>query len=208
MDFTACWLGWDVLSGEPVEHPDLPLPVDQITATPRKYGFHGTIKPPFALANGTTQAELREAARDLCATLSPVTLEALELSRLGRFLALTPKSDSTALGDLAAEYVRELDRFRAPATEAELARRRQANLSPRQDALLLEWGYPYVMEEFRFHMTLSGRLDKDQIDRVADMLRPELAPWLETPHRIEALALVGERPDKNFELIEYLPLEA
>jgi hypothetical protein len=33
-----------------------------------------------------------------------------------------------------------------------------APLSERQRALLIEWGYPYVFDEFRFHMTLSSSL--------------------------------------------------
>lgn len=207
MDFTARWLGWDVLTGTTVAHPDLPFDVAAITATPRKYGFHGTIKPPFALADGQDETALRHAARDLCATLPPVTLDALELSRLGRFLALTPVGETTPLATLAATCVRELDRFRAPPTEAELTRRRQANLSPRQEALLTEWGYPYVMEAFRFHMTLSGKLEPERADDVAAVLRSQMAGWLGGPHVIDALALVGERADKRFELIEYLPLK-
>lgn len=206
MDFPASWLGWDVLTGTPVAHPDLPLDVAAITATPRKYGFHGTVKPPFALAEGCSAGALAQAARYLCAGIAPVTLDALEVSRIGPFLALTPVGNTAALAALAATCVRDLDPFRAPPTEAELARRRKAKLSPRQEALLLDWGYPYVMDEFRFHMTLSGRLDVGQLDDVAKVLRAEMAPWLGQPHRIEALALVGERADKNFELIEVLPL--
>ncbi|WP_407495490.1 DUF1045 domain-containing protein [Pseudooceanicola sp. MF1-13] len=206
MGFTARWLGWDVLTGSPAAHPDLPVDVAAITATPRKYGFHGTIKPPFHLAEGSEAGALLDAARLLCATLPPVTLEGLELSRIGRFIALTPVGDTDALATLAATCVRNLDRFRAPPSEAELARRRQANLSPRQETLLDAWGYPYVMEEFRFHMTLSGRLNSEKVGEVIEVLRPELSPWLGKPYRIDALALVGERTDKHFELIDYLPL--
>lgn len=96
--------------------------------------------------------------------------------------------------------MRDLDAFRAPAAEAELERRRKAGLSPRQDALLAQWGYPYVMEEFRFHMTLTGRLPKDRIDGWADIAQRHL-PALPTPFVIDQIALCGERADGRFELI-------
>jgi hypothetical protein len=52
----AEWLGWDSVAGIPVAHPEVPgLPdaAEVLTRTPRKYGFHGTVKPPFFLAAGT-----------------------------------------------------------------------------------------------------------------------------------------------------------
>ena len=56
-DAAAAWLGWDLTRGRAVAQPDLPGLVDlpglaDLTAEPRKYGFHGTIKPPFRLAGG------------------------------------------------------------------------------------------------------------------------------------------------------------
>jgi hypothetical protein len=91
---------------------------------------------------------------------APVTIPSLEVRRLGGFIAVVPTEPSAALADLAAATVAALDPFRAPPSEAELARRRKARLSDRQEALLMKWGYPYVMEEFRFHLTLTGRLDR------------------------------------------------
>lgn len=39
---------------------------------------------------------------------------------------------------------------------AGLARRRERPLSPQQEIYLARWGYPYVLEEFRFHWRANG----------------------------------------------------
>ena len=208
-EFGAAWLGWDMARGCAVSHPAVPNPpgpIGEITETPRKYGFHGTIKPPFALAPGRSGTDLAKAAADLCAQLPPLTLPALELTRLGRFLALTLPGDTPDLSHLAARIVRDLDPFRAPPTAQDLARRRAKSLTDTQDKLLMKWGYPYVMEEFRFHITLTGRLTKSQAEDVKSALTPVLAPLISTPLILRDLCLVGEGQDGNSRLIQRLPL--
>jgi putative phosphonate metabolism protein len=200
----AEWLGWDAEAGAAVVQPEvagLPRPLAELTARPQKYGFHGTIKPPFRLAAGTTPAELDAALAALCRGLAPVVLPGLRLERLGGFLALTPAGDAAALGRLAAEVVRGLDGFRAPNPPEEIARRRPERLTPRQRALLERWGYPYVMEEFRFHMTLTGDLPAAEAEAVAAVLGPLLAPALPRPFRIGSLCLFGEAADGRFRLM-------
>ncbi len=198
-DFGATWLGWDVVRGCEARQPDLPG-LDDITMTPRKYGFHGTLKPPFRLREGYGLPELDASTAELASRLAPGACERLDLAVIGRFLALTPAGDTADLQRIASACVRDLDGFRAPASDTELARRRSAGLSPRQEVLLTEWGYPYVLEEFRFHLTLSGRVDKKQLGHWCDTLRRHL-PDLPSPFAIDEIALCGEREDGRFELI-------
>lgn len=208
-DFGAAWLGWDAARGAEVAHPDVPgLPrgIAEITETPRKYGFHGTIKPPFRLADGTDAEGLHRAADALCARLAPVTLPGLGLHRLGGFLALTPLGDIGALGRLAGAVVTGLDRFRAPPTVAEIARRRPERLTARQRANLEAWGYPWVLDEFRFHMTLTGDLPGDGAAAVATALAPLITPLLPAPFRVDSLCLSGEAECGRFHLIHRYPL--
>ncbi len=208
-DFGADWLGWDAQSGalrQPPALPGLPRPAAEITATPHKYGFHGTIKPPFRLAEGQDAADLAGAARALCAAQTPVELSGLALNRLGGFLALTPLGDPGPLAALAGTMVRGLDPFRAPPRDAELARRRKGGLSPRQEEYLQAWGYPHVMEEFRFHLTLSGRLGADEIAPTEAALHEVLTPVLPAPFVIRDLCLAGEDAEGRFHLVERLPL--
>lgn len=198
--FGATWLGWDVRTGSATRPADVP-DLDDITMTPRKYGFHGTLKPPFKLAEGRSVDELQTAAADLAGRCAPAISGGLQLTTLGGFLALTPTGDLSGVERVASACVTELDAFRSPATEAELERRRSVGLSARQEALLQRWGYPYVMEEFRFHLTLSGRLA--QADRAAWMnTAREHLPPLADRYEISSIALCGERPDGRFELIQ------
>ncbi len=203
-DFAADWLGWNPATGQARRHPavaGLPCPVADITATPRKYGFHGTIKPPFRLADGSSRTALEQDLADLATTLAPARLDGLALHPLGRFLALTPEGCPRALTALAARVVRGLDAHRAPAPPDELARRRARGLGPAQEENLLRWGYPYVMEEFRFHMTLTGKLPRADLRAVEDALRPILIPLLPRPFMLDTLCLFGEDEAGRFHLL-------
>ncbi|MEM6588062.1 MAG: DUF1045 domain-containing protein [Pseudomonadota bacterium] len=211
-DFGAAWLGWDMTRGAPVAHPDfpgLPMPVEEITATPRKYGFHATLKPPFRLAEGRSEAELVEAVGILGSrTFHPVMDLQLSVTQLGRFLALTATGNTAQLGGLAAMCVERLDIFRAPAGEAELARRRGAGLSPGQEAMLMRWGYPYVMEEFRFHMTLTGKLPKTVLPELHSVLDKALEGVIRGPFTLDTICLVGEDDEGRFHLMHRHTLSA
>ena len=91
-EFGACWLGWDIARGCAVRQVDSPG-LNEVTETPRKYGFHGTLKPPFRLADGASAEDLHGALSDLAFTVPPARCDGLELTVLGSFLALTPRGD-------------------------------------------------------------------------------------------------------------------
>lgn len=200
--FSTRWLGWDMETGEQVPHPVIDgVDVATVSETPRKYGLHATMKPPFRLREGQSVEALQRACEALAAKQAPVQLDGLEVARLGRFLALCPVGGTDDLNTLAAACVQELDGFRAPAGEAELARRRASGLTPQQERNLVRWGYPYVLDAFRFHITLTGRLDRSTLGLVETALGVHLVPLLPSPFQISDLALVGEREDGRFQLI-------
>lgn len=198
--FGAAWLGWDVIEGADAVQFSI-HDLGDTTVTPRKYGFHGTLKPPFRLAEGCDQIGLERALTDIAKTIAPATCGGLRLSRLGRFLALTPSGDMNGLARLAGQLVQGLDDFRAPAGAVEIAKRRDAALTPRQDKNLLAWGYPYVFDEFQFHLTLTGRLDSDKITHWEQIVADTLPP-LPATFDVASVALVGERVDGFFEVIQ------
>ncbi|MEO9650469.1 MAG: DUF1045 domain-containing protein [Roseobacter sp.] len=194
----AAWLGWNVVTGKPVAHPAIKgMDVQAITDRPRKYGLHGTIKPPFYLAHGRSTADLLDALQDLCAEVAPVTLDGLQIRQLGKFFVLTPIGDSSALAVVAAKVVKTLDHFRAPPSEEELERRRKSHLSASQEENLLTWGYPYVMDDFRFHITLTGRIKKDA-DLVETALQEHFNAHLPNPFHVNSLTLTGQDEDGMF----------
>lgn len=197
--FGASWLGWDNRAGCAVPHPQVSrLDVARVTATPRTYGFHGTLKAPFQLAQEGGEAALRAAVVEFGAAHPPVQLDGWQLADLHGFLALRPTGNTDALGDLASAVVRKLDPHRAELTDNYIARRRAAGLSARQDQQLLDWGYPYIFDDFRFHLTLTGRLDADMAQAVMAQLEPLLAPILPRPTKIDAISLMGEAADGMF----------
>lgn len=205
--FATAWLGWDIEAGQAVKHPAIDgLDIASVTEVPRKYGLHATMKPPFSLREGETQTALQDACAQLAGPFAPVAFEGLEIARLGRFLALRPTGATQDLNALAAACVLDLDSFRAPTTEAELARRRSTGLTMEQDANLTNWGYPFVLDAFRFHITLSGRLGKPALASVQSVLNERLTPLLPAPFKIRDIALVGEAEDGRFHLIHRYPL--
>ncbi|WP_394179873.1 DUF1045 domain-containing protein [Yoonia maritima] len=198
-DFCASWLGWDNKAGRKCVHPQIAdLDVAKLTLAPRKYGIHGTLKAPFRLAKGTMQSQLEQATAQLAGTIPAFRLDGLSLKHHRGFLALRPRGNATTLNAVAQHIVEALDDFRAPAPPAELARRRQANLSERQEENLTTWGYPYVSDDFHFHLTLSGRIDPGLGADVTDALAPHLLPLVPRPFPIGQITLMGEDSDGMF----------
>ena len=198
------WLGWNSITGQ---ETTLSANHRRITDRPRKYGFHATVKPPFSLASNSTQGDLQDAFQTFCATVSPATGGTLKINRLGRFLAMTQDVQSNDVTELAASTVSHFDKFRAPLSDQDIAKRRQRRLTPQQDALMLRWGYPYVMQEFKFHMTLTGPLQNDEIDTIKHDANKRFQEFLYQPLNLASLALLGEDRDSGrFHVIERLPL--
>lgn len=202
--FGAAWVGWDVETGQAHPHFDI-AGLAGVTTSPRKYGFHATLKPPFRLVEGCDEAGLTAAVAALAQTTPPAAADGLEITALGRFLALTPQGDSSGIGRVASACVTELDAFRAPPSPQELAKRRGPGLTPAQDTMLLRWGYPYVLDAFRFHITLTDRLPKSDIAQWRDRAAAHL-PNLPQPFTLNAICLVGERADGQFERIRRFDL--
>lgn len=160
--FGSAWFGRCAISGLELAPPSVAgidaAILKAALAAPRRYGFHATLKAPFRLAPGTRFAELRHALDRLCARQANFRMPQLEVAELGGFLALVPPDRHARLETLAAACVRGLDRFRAPLSAAELARRRRGAHGEREKMLLQRWGYPYVLDRFRFHLSLTGDL--------------------------------------------------
>lgn len=192
--FGSSVLGYDALTGE-----ELPFAVPPgcdpaqwpaLTDEPRRYGFHATLKAPFELANGRSEEQLRAFARNYAAGLDALTLAGLSVTALGSFVALTPSESSEALQRFAFATVQAFELFRAPLSEADKARRLKSPLTPAQHAYLEAYGYPYVGDAFRFHMTLTGSLPGDQAGPMKQALETAAGVALPAgPVRVDRFAL-------------------
>lgn len=202
-EFASHWLGRDAVTGEELEQPFVEhVPADklrEITASPRRYGFHGTIKPPFRLAQGREPDEFHRAARIFAAAWPRMDLK-LQVQSLRGFLALMLAEPSEDLDAFAAACVRDFEPFRAPLHPEEMEARKRAQLTPRQLAHLEDFGYPYVMEDFVFHMTLTDKLQTNIHDRVLTELCARTRPLVAEPLRADALC-VFEEPEPEAPLL-------
>jgi putative phosphonate metabolism protein len=178
-EFGSRLLGYDAFGGS-----ELPFPDDlvhgfadwqELTLDPRKYGFHATLKAPFSLASDQTELKLCAACGEFAAMARRIPVIAPIIGSIEGFIAVIPSESCIELVTLARDCVADFDHFRAPLTEADRARRRPSALTDNQRENLERWGYPYVMDEFRFHMTLTGRLSAPRRDSVLAILRERFA---------------------------------
>lgn len=203
----SSWLGWDTISGQPASQPetDSAVNIQKITEAPRKYGLHATIKAPFRLGNNVNALELERQLEILCGSIKPIEFK-LKLSELSGFFALTPTVKNTEIRNLHTKVVRKLDYFRAQPTKEEIIKRRENQLTSEQDQNLIKWGYPYIFEDFYFHITLTGKIPEDLRNKVKDEIENFFQPVLQQKINLSELALVGEATDGNFYVLRQMPL--
>ena len=205
------WLGRDAATNQALPQPALDgldaSRLHALTEAPRHYGFHGTLKPPFQLAERNDVGDLRRALTGFAVRQRPFEIAALQLKEIGDFLALLPANPTPALSSLADACVTEFDAYRAPPEAAETAKRHAAGLTPRQAELLARWGYPYVLEEFRFHLTLTGPMaGGDERTRVASLIQTLVAQLLDQPVPVRELCLFHQPGRATpFRLIQRFP---
>ncbi|NIA67467.1 DUF1045 domain-containing protein [Pelagibius litoralis] len=191
------WLGRDCENGARLPQPALEgwtqAEIAEVTESPRRYGFHATLKAPFPLAPGISRGELRDAVAAFAAAQQPFQAAPLTVSAIGPFLALTLSEPTPAMAALATAAVTDLDPLRAPLAEADIQRRLGNGLSSRQEELLRAWGYPYVLEEFRFHMTLTGPLAQpEKRARLQSALAAHFKAALEQPVPVQEVCLYSQ----------------
>ncbi|MCL2160740.1 MAG: DUF1045 domain-containing protein [Betaproteobacteria bacterium] len=194
-------LGRDTETGHAVAQPSFPgfsqERLHALTANARRYGLHATLKAPFFLNQGMTERNLLLFAARFAGCRQAIILPRLELARIGSFFALVPSGKSPkeqeAIRDinaLAADAVSFFDPFRAAPSEQEIARRNPQKLSTRQRELLVVWGYPYVFEEYRFHITLTGKLNENvESDEMGKRLSSYLAAACNEPVAISGICI-------------------
>jgi putative phosphonate metabolism protein len=177
--FGAELLGYDAFGGKVLPFPDgITTAVTDwrdLTQDPRQYGFHATLKAPFALGPGKSEAELIAACKAFAGTARPIPVITPVVNPISGFIAVVPANPSVELNRLAADCVRDFDWFRAPLTAEDRARRNPSALTAAQLEHLDRWGYPYVMDDFRFHMTLTGRVPAERREQLVALLRQRFA---------------------------------
>lgn len=208
--FGKCWVGRCVETGQPIAQPSLRAlsraDLHAMTTSPRHYGFHGTIVPPFPLAHPYGSEQLVEHAINFAKARRPFELEPLNVREIGNFIALVPAGQER-IAKLAEDCLYSFADFREQPTLAEMERRRSKGLTPAQERLLARWGYPFVLEEYRFHLTLTDSIrDKRGRRKVLKHLSDYTTPLLRQPCAVSELCLFHQKDISSpFMLIHRLP---
>lgn len=176
----AQWLGRCAQSRRAMRQPEFPTispeTLRACTAAAARYGWHATMKAPFALKPGAEMDAVPKAFSSLAQSKKALTLPPLTLRHMGDYLALVPDASFSALQELAFDCVRALHPLAAPLSDQQLVQRRLTPLTASQDAMLLQWGYPFVGDEFQWHMTLTGSL-KGLTDGQLKALQEAAVQW-------------------------------
>ncbi len=204
--FGKCWLGWDPYKGEETTKSDLSkLPsfkkFSGLVLTPKQYGFHGTIKAPFRLKNKYTYSDLENKVREISKQIQSFHLDKLVIKKLGNFIALTP-SKNLKVNDVSNKFVEGLDFLRDDLSEDEIKKRHPHKLSFNQKKMLFKWGYPYVFNEFKFHLTLTGKLRIEEIDNVYKYLQTILKSVNLRKIHFKSICIFGQKTDEKFYFIK------
>ena len=209
--FGAAVLGYDALTGN-----DMPFPAavsaafpdwPELTTDPRRYGFHATLKAPFALAAGTNEAALIAAFDRFAAMPRAIPTIAPVVRLVGGFIAIVAAEPVAALHALAQDCVETFDPMRAPMSAADRARRRPEKLTPRQTEQLDRYGYPFVHDDFMFHMTLTSRLPPERGEKVLAMLQKQFDALALSALRIDRIALFRQDDAQaRFRVLREAPL--
>ena len=188
----SAWLGRDAASGVELIQPDLagltPPDFARHTADPRHYGFHATLKAPFSLAEGSSEAVLTQALADFAAARAPFETD-LSPQALGSFLAMRPLAPCPHIQSLHEDAIRAFEPFRAPLSDKDMTRRRASDLTEELDELLSLWGYPYVFGHFRFHMTLTGSIADEDLRQALLRAAGDYFALDTGPHRFASVSL-------------------
>lgn len=195
------WLGRCAATGQSLKQPLIagmePQQLRRITQEPRRYGWHATLKAPFELKPEHSVAALLQAVENLAQELPAFDLPLLQVSTEGGFMALRPAGDASAIEATAAACVTRLHDFAKPLSPDDLARRRQSPLTLTQEQLLVQWGYPWVLDEFQFHLSLTGPLHKLSDTECQALTQAAQAHFDSlTPCRFEHMAVFVE-PEKG-----------
>jgi putative phosphonate metabolism protein len=208
--FGATMIGYDAFEAKDLDHPRQALRAfgdwRELTADPRKYGFHATLKAPFMLADGQTEASLCSAFDQFAATPHEVPAIAPVVRAISSFIAVVPDTAVAPLAQLADDCVTAFEPFRAPLTAYDRERRLKSPLTPRQIEHLDRWGYPYVFEEFRFHMTLTGSLPAEKRQAVLPFLQGEFARLGLASLAIDHVALLKQEHGARFVVLRHAAL--
>jgi alpha-D-ribose 1-methylphosphonate 5-triphosphate synthase subunit PhnG len=121
------------------------------------YGFHSTVIAPFRTQRG--KEGIASAIALALSKHAPFRLAPLRLRLLNGFPALCAEGPMDGFQALEKSLLEALYPLFLPPDPESLGRR--GELNPKQLGYFWKWGYPFVLDEHRFHMTLGDPNSSD-----------------------------------------------
>ena len=196
------WLGWNPKKGKITNHSKIKNPkfvdLKSITEKARIYGLHGTLKAPFVLKEKYSYKDLISDVELISKRHRKFIIRNLVLKKLGSFYALVPERSTKALKSLADDCVSSLDKFRKPPSSTELEKRRSNGLDFQEEVNLKKWGYPYVFNKYKFHITLTGEIRLGEEKNIRETIELNFQKVIGYPLPFLDICLFGQRDDRYF----------
>ncbi len=103
--------------------------------------------------------------------------------------------------------MRAFEGYRVPLTEDQVVSYKLNRLTVHQEQMLEHWGYPYVMEEFRFHISVTDRIENlAERKEVMKALEIFATPVLGKPIMVGDIVVFGQAsPEEPMLAIERIP---
>lgn len=173
---------------------------------PAKYGFHATLKAPFRLKRNVKTKNFYDVISHIAAQHSRFKIKGLKIVYSKKFTFITSRKPNKLLINLENDLVKHLDTFRAELNKTEIKKRIPDSLTFKQNKYLKEWGYPFVFDQFKFHMTLMNQNNNKLSNKQKLELEKLIYKISNNVIEFNEISLLGENKNGHFEEIKRFKL--
>ena len=173
---------------------------------PAKYGFHATLKAPFRLKRNVKTKNFYDVISHIAAQHSRFKIKGLKIVYSKKFTFITSRKPNKLLRNLENDLVKHLDTFRAELNKTEIKKRIPDSLTFKQNKYLKEWGYPFVFDQFKFHMTLMNQNNNKLSNKQKLELEKLIYKISNNVIEFNEISLLGENKNGHFEEIKRFKL--
>lgn len=173
---------------------------------PAKYGFHATLKAPFRLKRNVKTKDFYDVISHIAAQHSRFKIKGLKIVYRKKFTFITSRKEIKSLINLENDLVKHLDTFRAELNKTEIKKRNPDSLTFKQNKYLKEWGYPFVLDQFKFHMTLMNQNNNKLSNKQKLELEKLIYKISNNLLEFNEISLLGENKNGYFEEIKRFKL--
>ena len=173
---------------------------------PAKYGFHATLKAPFRLKRNVKTKNFYDVISHIAAQHSRFKIKGLKIVYSKKFTLITSRKPNKLLINLENDLVKHLDTFRAELNKTDIKKRIPDSLTIKQNKYLKEWGYPFVFDQFKFHMTLMNQNNNKLSNKQKLELEKLIYKISNNVIEFNEISLLGENKNGHFEEIKRFKL--